>query len=477
MKSSPAGTITSTSSGRDSLLRIPTVLILLCAFFLPWGPGAEGMIHINVSKVFAALAFLLIVCWVFGAKHRFGALPRPYVDSTRSFGTLACLLVVHWLQCVRDRISVMPRAITWFLLYLLVHTFVTYVVVFPDSPRVDRIVEAYTGNTWFGGLIRTMLFAVFAYALATFLKTDRQVQAVAFSMGAGLLITLLISTYGSHTYYGFDVRSAGAFTNANCFGSVSVTVFFLNLVVWVKAGNSPKSRILPGCLILVSLTGCLVSGSRGALFGLVAGLLVMLRYTAGPCRRIRNAVALVLVIMLAVLLVPPGYAETVQARLSIERLTNDRLAGRLDIWAAYIVRMSRYVLTGIGYGRSITLTVGVLPQPHATHNYYLMVLVDLGVVGLLLFVLGLWQVWRGLRCHSRQIGDWRIDAVYRGFFVAWLFLLSTGTRGTGREWWLSLGVIVAYGRLKQMQVAHPRLGDGVDIQDSSYSTAVTRVPS
>jgi O-antigen ligase len=303
--------------------------------------------------------------------------------------------------------------------------------------------------------------------LATYLKTDRQLQAVAFSMGLGLLITLVISTRGFHTYYGFDVRSAGAFTNANYFGSVAVTVFFLNLAVWVKAGNSPKSRILSGCLILVSLTGCLVSGSRGALFGLVAGLLVMLRYTAGPCRRIRNAAALVVLIMLAILLVPAGYAETLQARVSIERLVEDNAAGRLSVWAAYIVRMSRYVLTGLGYGRSLTLTVGVLPQPRSTHNHYLAVLVDLGVMGLLLFVLGLWQVWRALRYPSRQIGDWRIDAVYRGFFVAWLFLLSTGTRGTSRAWWLSLGVIVAYGRAKRMLVGRRQLGDGVDIENDS----------
>ena len=467
MEANPPQTITSSSFRRDSLLRIPIVLILLCAFFLSWGPGTQGAIHINPSKIFAALAFLVILCWILSATHRSRfASWVAYIDSSKTFIALCSLLVLHWLLCVRDRLRAMPRAVTWFLLYFLLHTFVTYFVVHPDPSRVDRIVEAYTGESWLAGFNRVMLFAVFAYALATYVKTDRQLQAMAFFMGAGLLITLLIGAQDLYTSRS-DLRNVGGFTNPNYFASVAVTAFFLNLVAWVKVGNSVRGRIFTGSFILVSLVACLASGSRGALLGLIAGLLVMLCYTRGPSRRIRNTVVLAFLIMLAVLLIPVANTEMLQTRLSIERFVGDSTSGRLHIWAAYIMRISRYFLTGVGYGRSCTVMVGALPLPRPPHNQYLAVLVDLGIVGLLLFMLGLWQVWKSLRYPSRQIGSWKIDAIYRGFFVAWLFLLSTGTRGTNRAWWLSLGVIVAYGRVKKMRVTHRQLGDGVNIASNS----------
>ena len=67
-------TVISTQASKDfqtnkqSLWKIPTVLMLLCGFFLPWGTELESVIHINPSTVFAAIASILVVYWMLFAR-------------------------------------------------------------------------------------------------------------------------------------------------------------------------------------------------------------------------------------------------------------------------------------------------------------------------------------------------------------------------------------------------------------------------
>lgn len=408
---------------QEALFRIPTVLILLCAFFLPLGPALEGVMHVNLSKTYAALASLLIIYWALFARRKF---------------------------------SSVPPAITLFLLYFLLHTFITYVLIFPERLTGEYIYEIYTLDgrilselPWTAGFSRMMLFAGFTYVLATYLRNDWQFRGLAYSIGAGLLVTLLVGREDLQIS-GSSIRIAAGFYNPNYFGSVAATVCFLNLMALAKAGGSVKNKIISCCFVITGLTGCIVSGSRGSLFSLVVGLIVMLYYTPGFSRRVCNVTILVLIVVLAFVIMPADIRETVGMRFSREGLVRGSGAIRLETLSQYIAQMPRYFFTGVGYGRSREILIETVVLPRATHNQYLAVLVGHGIVGLLLFLLGLWQVWKRLRRRCGWFDSRRIDAIYCGLFAAWMFMHLFGTRSTSRPWWFSLGVIAAYGAMKRI---------------------------
>jgi O-antigen ligase len=403
--------------------------MLLCAFFLPWGPRLESTIHINLSKMFAVFASLLIL---------------------------------HWILCARRKLVAMPPAFTLFLLFFIFHTVVVYTLVFTEWLNPDDTAEIYTASgkqilvePWISGFSRMALFAFFSYALATYLRKDSQFRMISFAIGAGLLITILLSRserwISIHPTF-IDTRYSAGLNNPNRFGSVAMTVYFLNLATWVGSGHRLRRRVLSGCFILVGLMGCLASGSRGILCSLAIGSIVMLYYVPTLPKKACFIAFIALVFILALSFVPADIYESFESRVNPERLDTSQAAGRFYIWRGYMAQASRYFVTGVGFGRSHKMVTAMLPFPRSTHNEYLEKLVSLGIAGLLLFLWGLQQAWRRLKVCTVQIDNRTMNAIYRGFFISWLTFHLVANNQTSRAWWFSLGMIMAFSLVQKQKI-------------------------
>jgi len=413
-------------SKRTKLLSVPMILILLCGFFLPWGPGMQKVATLYISKVFAAFGFLLII---------------------------------YWFLFARDKFNVFPPFFNYFVLFIVLHTFITHFLLSSEGWIFKYLEHEYKA----GGIgflkvreslgiqaARVFIFILLSYAVAYFLKNDndRRVTVMTLAYGAGLTATIMIGgfVYVSALAAGTDTRLSAGFLDPNCFGSHAFSVIFLSLLIVLRPKLNIVVKLLATGYILIAMLGLLSSSSRSALLALCTGFMVILIYMPGLRKKIRFASVSLLLAVAIFALVPQNYREILKARVSIERLLADqRGKGRLKLWPEYLKQTPKYFLTGNGLGQAEEVLKDSPIHAYSPHNEYLYVLVQYGIVGLLCFFLALWQLWQRVRYRMHQYKTTARDAVYLGFFSAWLVFIFLVDAHIARNWWFSLGIIAAYG--------------------------------
>jgi O-antigen ligase len=138
---------------------------------------------------------------------------------------------------------------------------------------------------------------------------------------------------------------------------------------------------VPACLVAILLTG-----SRGSFIAAVLALLMF------PCslgsfsknEKILGGLALVLVVALGLTFVP---ATTWDRMGSIQgEISEGTLTKRTYIWSAGLEAYREHPVLGVGAGAFEAGVVKRLDVAYVAHNSYLSVLVELGAVGLILFL-------------------------------------------------------------------------------------------
>ncbi len=207
--------------------------------------------------------------------------------------------------------------------------------------------------------------------------------------------------------------------------------------------NAAIRRLSLICCVII-VVAVLLSGSRGTWLALLAALSAGIAF-AGP--RIARRPALkrrllisLLVVMVSVALFGPRIVDhlpyvVVQRAETLTHITDqtNRAAGRFDIWLVGLEIAKDNLAKGVGINNfpcafteyfpaagGIVRPVGLNRDPH---NVYLANLTELGVPGLLLFMLLLWELWR-----SGDRTENRVDAVLCKLLV--IFLATAGLTGT-----------------------------------------------
>jgi O-antigen ligase len=225
---------------------------------------------------------------------------------------------------------------------------------------------------------------------------------------AGVLLALgtLATFTGGRAQMGFA-------WNANDIAYSLVTL--LPLVLAQRLGRSllVQLLVLGGALLMVVAT--LVTGSRGGLLGLAV---VVVAYAAFPLaydktgqlkpfRAMRAAGRLIPLAVLAVVIWTHLPHATTQRLATIENLEGDYnmkedvQASRMLIWRRDLALAVR---RPIGYGMGTSVAVdGLLGggQYRTAHNSLIEVFVELGVLGLALYLTVYYRVWRGLAAVAR----------------------------------------------------------------------------
>lgn len=185
-----------------------------------------------------------------------------------------------------------------------------------------------------------------------------------------------------------EERISGTFSNPNFAASWYAALLVLGLWMWERSSRSGKWLVAAQMVVLVG--ALYFTGSRGGLLAWLCGTGVywLVRY---------RRQALLAVTGLAAMLLTVGWFRP--EWLPRGNLFWQSLETRLDIWQTGLKLWMAQPLTGIGLAKMWFLPPGETaypgPLPHA-HHTLLSVAVDLGLIGLLLF---LWMqvfVWRGV---------------------------------------------------------------------------------
>jgi len=405
---------------------IPSILLVLIAFFAPWGSGLQKVTNFDLSKIFVGLIVLLIFYWALFVRHKFRTFP-PYFN--------------------------------YFMLFAILHILVTYVVFFPKELRfgyidIIQLQEGFIRLQETSGMMvaRFFLFALMGYAFASLLRTKKQFIILSLAYGTGFSLIMVIGACIGGGYVtiekDFLVRFAGSFLNPNSLGTSALMAVFLNIFVLTSQNVKILKRLFSIVFVGIGILGVLISGARSNMLGLFIGLLVMIMHIPKIQRKIQFIVGLLIIVSIVFLFVPQNFKETLKYRTSIQTILETRGAKRFDLWHTYIEAMPKYILIGNGYGRKRKVIQTFSGKIYTTHNSYLAVLVEFGLIGFLLFIMCLWQLWKKISYSSKQTKRAFSDCVVLGLFFAWLVMFIFRDYGGSRDLWIFLGIIAAYGSRK-----------------------------
>ena len=222
-------------------------------------------------------------------------------------------------------------------------------------------------------------------------------------------------------------------------------MFFLNATVISVKGLKSRIKILSITFMGCGLGSMLLSGSRGAILGLFVGLILLLIYSPTLKRKIRLTVGFLAFFIVLYSLLPSIVVQTLESRISVERIREDRGAKRLDIWTDYLRGVRHYMLLGSGMGRSMeAIRDSYIFRLGAPHNNYLATWVQFGSIGLVLYLTALYQLWKKISGHALKRKRTTLDAVFLSFFFAILVMLLFGDYYGCRDLWIFFGIMAAY---------------------------------
>jgi O-antigen ligase len=281
----------------------------------------------------------------------------------------------------------------------------------------------------------------------------------------------------------FDLvtRSGGTLGDPNELAAVLVVGLLASAALTVV--RSVPSPVRVGAIVsgVLCLAGIALSVSRGGLLALGAALVVGV-FVAGRWR-VHMATLTIIVAIGTV-----GYFTAYAPPQALQRITQSNGgSGRANIWVVAWREFQAHPVRGVGAGNfpvasvhfllapgTITASRFIVDEPQVTHNTYLNVLAEEGIVGAALFIalLGF-----ALRCFRlawsafRQSGDRDLEilsyALFTGLvgFLAASFFLS---EQFSKQLWILLALGPALLRLAR-QEARAReavAGDGVGADDA-----------
>jgi hypothetical protein len=183
-----------------------------------------------------------------------------------------------------------------------------------------------------------------------------------------------------------DGRVRGPIGESNQYGAFMV--FFVPIFGAMALGSKGVARIMWWIIFFCGFGLIVSTGSRGAYAGVILGSLIGLKFVFPFFdRRKIWRTARAMVVIRAVISVGIGFANIDLARERIEQSTtsdvHELTSGRSDVWrATVLVQAERPVSFLVGQGWNAHSNSGIWKS---THNTYLLILFELGAIGLILF--------------------------------------------------------------------------------------------
>ncbi len=260
-----------------------------------------------------------------------------------------------------------------------------------------------TRQASFLGGILTVCFILFSIVLSNAIETKKQLNVLLFFF---ICIGVLVSFYGFYQFM-FPSKFSGVWHDVNMFDDIQFRVYstlenpnvlgeyFLLVLPFAAAfcinSKSWFNRIFfAGCAGIMML--CLVlTYSRGCYIGIMAAVAVFLVLWD------RRFIFLGIIVLLMLPFILP---ETIINRfLSIGNMDDSSTSYRVYIWLGTIAMLKDYWLCGIGPGTTAFNQVyplyayNSISAPHS-HNLFLQIMCDTGIVGLIVFIILMIQYYR-----------------------------------------------------------------------------------
>ena len=260
-----------------------------------------------------------------------------------------------------------------------------------------------------------------ALVVASSIKSKNEVRLLLVMMGLSVLVVNR-SYFGTLngrdlSHFSYEVRDAGPLGYAGVNGLAAFEAMLASMLLGILVFTRQKLAKVGILLIIATCTYCLLfSFSRGGYVGLLVGLVTVGLFKS----RWLLAVAAVLVIGWQTLL-----PVAVQERIAMTteeagdgKMLDSSAQSRIDLWEDAMVLFKQNPVTGTGFQTYHSMwRLGYAD----THNYYVKVLAETGIVGFALFLLLLWKLFRS----GLQLFLTTDDPFWRGLSLGFIALMTS----------------------------------------------------
>ena len=365
----------------------------LLTFFerLP-GSAASGLTLVKLAGIVLTLAWLLHL-----RNHR----TAPLFLRDRPLLAYAAIFLLGWAAA----------SILW--------------APFPAATRTD-----------FMRLLQGMVLFLITF---TAIRRPKHVLWVIWAYIAGALLSAVVGLVSTQpeqfSAYGDFSRLSGGIGDPNELAAILVPALVLSAFL-LPIMRAPLVRWLLLSLVITFAASLFLTQSRGGLVALSV-VLVVTPFLAGPVR------VRALAVVFTVVAIGVGYYSYFASPTALKHVTSFSVgsgSGREDLWAVATAVWKAHPADGIGLGnfplvepayatRNINLPRAdlVVGQRKVVHNTYLHILTELGVIGLIPFLvlitgcLGL--AWLGVRAFARR-RERRLEILARGIVIATIGMLA-----------------------------------------------------
>ncbi|MFK8068643.1 MAG: O-antigen ligase family protein [Gammaproteobacteria bacterium] len=240
--------------------------------------------------------------------------------------------------------------------------------------------------------VKDVLLAPFLFFLTLNCVRDR--KGIVLTLGATILPLLYMFRvfFAQHSavnsyHYDHDLRISGTFT---LLGSNEIATFYsaytfvlIALYFFIK---TTKVRLILGFLILLNIYSLVYSYSRGAYLGFLLAIIAILWHTR---RKLVFMLIPAMFIFGGVMLnfLPESVQERFESTFEDESERDESAQSRFVFWELAMEQFWESPVIGHGYLTFMERN----PAKLDTHNYYLKLLAEQGIIGFIIFVIILWR--------------------------------------------------------------------------------------
>jgi O-antigen ligase len=364
-----------------------------CARYYPVLFGLLGLILGAVAAFFSLTVFIMAAGGLIGAclvlyKTEIGIfataffmplLPTWYILGLAMLTVLSFLIKWAVTGSVKASFGLLDLFVALFGLTLLVTG-----VALSYNPKSSAVVAA-----------TYILFLLFYFVVKNVINTRKKLMALlSFIVVSGGLVAL----YGVYQYVTGSYIDTEAWLDSEMFEGVAARIYstldnpnvlgeYLLFIIPLAFAmlyyfKEYFNKIVAFGLCGVTALCMILTFSRGAWLGLLLGILVFIFL------KDRRLLWLGLIaLVLAPFIVPQSVIDRL---MSIGNMSDGSTSYRVNIWLASLNMLATFWLSGIGLGTETFVYIyrkfsfNAVNAPHS-HNLYLQLMIDLGVIGLILF--------------------------------------------------------------------------------------------
>jgi O-antigen ligase len=223
-----------------------------------------------------------------------------------------------------------------------------------------------------------------------------------------------------------------------------------------KANGFALRAGLSVAAVAILILAILQTGSRGGMLVFVAGLLALLACGGKASRGSRFMITSAVVVLLGFMIFLEFQKGTAAAMRMDQAVRNGDTAGRTRIWKAALAMFLEKPLLGYGAGNNVYTLGGHLNRVwRDTHNLFLAVLTEVGLIGAVPFIAALLRaLWRARR-YGRSTGNALPFAL-----MCSLIMINLSLTGQNQKvFWIFLASAVASGlELDSVEQKRPAVG-------------------